>query len=54
MAQKVNEVKGDNTVDLTDWTYLFTYGYTLDIYAYGSLRLGIDKKTGEKIISYVV
>ena len=41
-------------IDLTDWTYLFTYGYRLDVYAYGSLRLGIDNRSGEKVISYVV
>ena len=41
-------------IDLTtDWTYLFTYGYTLDIYGFGSLRLGIDRETGEKVISYL-
>lgn len=41
-------------IDLSEWTYLFTYGYSLDVYAYGRLRLGIDRKTGEKIVSYVV
>ena len=40
-------------IDLTNWTYLFTLS-TLDIYAYKSLRLGIDRNTGEKVISYVV
>lgn len=39
---------------LANWSYLFTYGYTLDIYAYGRLRLGIDRLIGEKIISYIV
>jgi len=40
-------------MDLTNWTYIFTYGYSLDIYAYGSLRVGIDRRTGKKVISYV-
>lgn len=41
-------------MDLTNWTYLFTFGYTLNVYAYGSLRVGIDNRTGRKIISYVI
>lgn len=41
-------------MDLSQWTYLFTFGYSLDVYAYGSLRVGIDSRTGKKIISYVV
>jgi len=41
-------------IDLKEWTYLFTFGYTLDIYAYGHLRLGLDRLTGKKVISYVV
>ena len=41
-------------IDLTGWTYLFTYGYSLDIYTYGRLRLGIDRLTGSKVISYIV
>lgn len=41
-------------MDLSEWTYLFTYGYSLDIYAYGSLRVGVDRNTGDKVISYVV
>ncbi len=41
-------------MDLTNWTFILTFGYSLDIYAYGSLRVGIDRNTGEKIISYVV
>lgn len=34
---------------LGDWVYLFTYGYSLDIYGYGCLRVGIDRKTGEQL-----
>jgi len=40
-------------IDLTKWTYLLTFGESLDIYAFESLRLGIDRNTGEKVISYV-
>ena len=40
-------------MDLTNWTYLFTFGYGLDVYAYGSLRVGICRSTGRKVISYV-
>ena len=46
--------KGGNSMDLEGWIYLFTYGYDLDVYANGSLRLGIDRKTGRKVISYVI
>ena len=41
-------------MDLKDWTYLFTWGYDLDVYALGSLRVAIDRKTGEKRLSYVM
>ena len=41
-------------MDLTNWTYLFTFGNDLDIYANGILRVGIDRVTGRKVISYVV
>lgn len=40
-------------MDLTNWTFMFTFGYSLDIYAYGSLRVAIDCKTGRKVLSYV-
>jgi len=39
--------------ELSNFKYLFTYGYTLDIYAYGCLRIGIDKLTGKQIIGYI-
>jgi len=39
---------------LKDWTFGFTWGFTLDIYKFGRLRLGIDRLTGKKVISYVV
>ncbi|KKN78467.1 hypothetical protein LCGC14_0349990 [marine sediment metagenome] len=38
--------------NLDGWDYLFTLG-PLDVYAYGSLRVGIDIRTGRKVISYV-
>jgi len=40
-------------MNLDDWTYLFTFGHDLDIYANGNLRIGIDARTGKKVISYV-
>lgn len=40
-------------MDLSNWTYLFTYGYDLDVYAYGFLRVAIDRHSGRKVISYV-
>lgn len=41
-------------MDLTEWTYLFTFRDDLDVYAYKSLRLGIDRKSGHKVVSYVI
>ena len=38
---------------LKNWTLLFTYG-CLSIYKLGSLRLAIDRNTGEKVVNYVV
>ena len=35
------------------WTFLFTRG-DLDIYKYKSLRIAIDRKTGEQILGYVM
>ena len=40
-------------IDLTDWTCLFTFGYHLDIYVNGILRMGIDNRTEEVVIKYV-
>ncbi len=37
----------------SNWTYLFTYVYTLDIYAYDCLRIGIDRDIGKQRIGYV-
>lgn len=34
--------------------YLFTFGYSLDIYAKGNHRVGIDRNTGETVIEYTV
>ncbi len=46
--------EGGVLMNLTQFVYLFTFGYSLDVYAYGSLRVGIDSRTGRKVISYVV
>jgi hypothetical protein len=37
--------------NLDQWEYLFTHD--LDVYGYGILRVGIDRETGKKIISYI-
>ena len=29
------------------WTYLLTFGYSLDIYARGNKRRAVDRNTGE-------
>ncbi len=36
------------------WEYKFTFGYSLDIYGKGKLRIGIDKKTDEIVLEYEV
>ena len=36
------------------WKKLLTFGYDLDIYAKGKARKGIDRKTGQVVISYTV
>ena len=40
-------------MNLKGWKYLFTFDYSLDIYAKGDRRVGIDRKTGEVVIEYV-
>ena len=39
-------------MNLEGWEYLFTFGYSLDIYAKGNRRIGVDRETGEKVIEY--
>lgn len=34
------------------WTYILTYGKYLDIYARGSERVGVDRKTKRVVIIY--
>ena len=45
-------IKGGE-MNYTNWTFMFTFGYSLDVYAYGSLRVAIDTKTGKQILAYV-
>jgi len=40
-------------LDLLQWTYLLTYGYSLDLYALGCLRIVIDRLTGRQVLGYV-
>jgi len=46
-------MKNSKFILSNEWQYVLTYEASLDIYAYGSLRIGIDKTTGQKKISYV-
>jgi len=39
----------DKKMNFAGWTYLFTFGSSLDIYAKGKERVRIDRKTGEVI-----
>lgn len=39
-------------IDLTGWVPKLTYGYSLDVYAKGSQRVGVDRLTGKVVISY--
>ena len=41
-------------MDLTNWVYLFTFGYDIDVYAYGCLRIGINRNTGKQVVGYVM
>jgi len=38
--------------EISGWTYLLTFGFDLDIYQYGNLRIGIDRETGKQLIGY--
>ena len=40
-------------MNLEGWTFILTLGHSWDIYGYGCLRVGIDRETGQKRISYV-
>jgi len=39
--------------EIPGFQYLFTFGYSLDIYGYKSLRIAIDRRTGEQQLGYV-
>ncbi|KKL13220.1 hypothetical protein LCGC14_2527910 [marine sediment metagenome] len=41
-------------MDLTEWTYLLTFGYSLDVYAKGNQRVGVERSTGKVVISYTI
>jgi len=49
MCEFLSAVKG-----MDNWEYLFTFGYTADVYACGNKRKMVDKKTGEVICQYSV
>lgn len=41
-------------MDLTGWTYLFTFGKSFDVYKLGDMRVAIDRNTGRKVLFYEV
>ena len=41
-------------MDLTGWSFIRTYGDSLDLYGYGCLRVAIDRNSGRKVVSYVM
>ncbi len=34
------------------WRYVLTFGYSLDIYARGNQRIGVDRKSGKVDLRY--
>jgi len=39
-------------MDLTDWKYLFNFGYSGDVYGKDNKRVMVDGDTGQVIIEY--
>ena len=39
-------------MDLTDWKYILTFGYSGDVYGKDNKRVMVDRDTGEEIIEY--
>ena len=39
-------------VDLTGWDYVLTFGYTLDLYARGTARIAVDRRSGRVVLRY--
>ena len=54
-CEKVPVVKPEGYLpgELSDFTYLLTFGNSLDIYSYGCLRVGIERNTGRQVLGYV-
>ncbi len=49
------KIEGRETMDLTDWKYILTFGYSCDAYdVYGkdNKRVMVDRDTGQVIIEY--
>jgi len=46
------KIDGRETMDLTDWKYLFNFGYSGDIYGKDNKRVIVDRDTGQVIIEY--
>ena len=41
-------------INLTGWKYLFTFGYSGDVYAKGNQRRIVDRRTGQLIVEYKI
>jgi hypothetical protein len=40
-------------VDLKGWQYILTYGLSLDVYARGNQRIGVERGSNEIVLRYV-
>ena len=41
-------------LDLKELKFMFTLGYSYEVYGYGSLRVAIDSRTNRIVYSYVI
>lgn len=39
-------------MDLTGWTYCYTFGHDLHVYGKGNRRVAIDGKSGRLVLSF--
>jgi len=46
------KIEGRETMDLTDWKYILTFGDSGDVYGKDNKRVMVDRDTGEVIIEY--
>ena len=38
---------------MNQWTFILTYGFSLDVYTFGDKRIGIDRNTGRQVLGYI-